>query len=82
MSWNPIYGLLLLGIIAATYLSAVIIEDIQMKETIINRSIMAASVGMGAEVRWNVMPQEKIPWLEEEKAEVFQPESINLDRLI
>ena len=53
-----------------------------MLETIINRSIMAASVGMGAEVRWNVMPQEKIPWLEEEKAEVFQPESINLDRLI
>jgi len=46
MSWNPIYGLLLLGIIAATYFSAVMIEDFRMKEAKIERFIMIASVGI------------------------------------
>lgn len=37
---------------------------------------------MGAEVRTNIMPQEKIPWDNAELSEAFSPESINLDKII
>lgn len=44
--------------------------------------ISSGDIRLGAEVRSNIMSQEKIPWTDESLAEVFIPESVKLEDIL